>query len=119
MSLVEKVYEITRQRMHELAETIEGELKAECPVRTGEARNSIGIQEIDDTHIFVGGENLHLYYADQGNKKGSRGGRIYPKGKALSFWGSKSRYVGKHYVVPSVRAYDGAHFVREVADRHR
>ena len=66
MSLVEKVRAITLEQMRELAQTIEGELKAECPVKSGEARRSIHIEEIDDTHIFVGGTNEHLFFADQG-----------------------------------------------------
>ena len=123
MSLVEKVYAITREQMRELAETIEGELKAECPVRSGEAKASIHIEEIDEEHIFVGGENEHLFFADQGNNQS--GGRIYPRGNALAFHGWGKWAGGGHgkpngkYVLPSVSAYKGKHFVRDVADRHR
>lgn len=123
MPLVEKVKGICREHMQELAETIEGELKAECPARSGEAQASIGIEPIDDYHIFVGGSNMHLYYADQGNNQS--GGRIYPHGNALAFHGWGKWAGGGHgkpngkYVLPSVSAYEGKHFVKKVADRHR
>lgn len=122
MSLVEKVKTICIEQMAEIADTIEGELKDACPVRSGEARRAIHTTQLTDTSYRIGGRNLHLYYADQGNDKS--GGRIYPKGKALAFegWGP---YAGKgknkdgKYVLPSVSAYEGHGFVKEVADRHR
>lgn len=124
MSLVETVQTVVKDHMADFAEVIEGELKSACPERSGEAKGSIGIEQMGEFSYRIGGENLHLYYADQGNKEGSRGGRIYPLGKALVFdgWGEhagKGKGKGGRYVLPSVSAYDGSHFVREVADRHR
>lgn len=118
MSLVEKVFAITKEQMMELAQTIEGELKAECPKRSGEARGSIHIEPIDDTHIFVGGTNLHLYYADQGNggaRRVIRSTRKYDRkgrepGKLRFSDGSFHSYA---------HGYEGKHFVKAVADRHR
>ena len=118
MSLVEKVRAITKEGMRELANTIEVELRAECPKRSGEAVRSIRIEEIDENHIFIGGSNLHLYYADQGNggsgriirstRPVDRNGR--PPGKLKFSDGSFHTYA---------HGYTGKHFVRAVADRHR
>lgn len=110
MSLVEKVKGICREHIQELAQTIEGELKAECPVRSGEAQASIGIEPIDDYHIFVGGSNSHLFFADQGNNQRVR--VILPvRARALRF--EDGTYHGK------ASTYEGKHFVKKVADRHR
>lgn len=118
MSLVEKVWAITKQGMMELADAIETELKAECPRRSGEAARSIAIEQIDDYHIFVGGSNLHLYYADQGNggsRRIIRSTRLYdrngvPPGKLKFSDGTFHT---------SAHGYNGKHFVKKVADRHR
>lgn len=110
MSLVEKVRVICKEQMMELAQTIEGELKAECPVRSGEAKASIHIEEIDEEHIFIGGENEHLFFADQGNNQSVR--TIRPvRARALHF--SDGTFHSK------ASTYKGKHFVKKVADRHR
>lgn len=118
MSLVEKVRAITKQGMMELADTIEVELRSECPRRSGEAARSIGIEPIDDYHIFVGGSNLHLYYADQGNG-GSR--RIIKSTRPYDRNGvppGKLKFSDGTFHT-SARGYNGKHFVKMVADRHR
>ena len=120
MSLVEKVRAITREEMRQLAVTIEGELKAECSSDSGAARASIHIEEIDEAHIFVGAHasfppngddgGTHLYYADQGN--GGRGRIIRPTSyRALHLKDGSYR--------ASVHGYEGKHFIKAVADRHR
>ena len=110
MSLVEKVRAICREEMLELARTIEGELKTECPKRSGEAARSIHIEEMDEYHTFVGGTNDHLFFADQGNNQRLR--TILPvRAKALRFEDGTFH--------ASASTYEGKHFVREVADRHR
>lgn len=132
MSVVEKVYEITHERMRELAKTIEGELKAEVSAhsRTGRAAGSIGIYEESEDSIFVGAYinggdyrdgGLHLYYLDKGNggknkkirssRKVDRLGR--EPGKLLIMNGMYTQYAN------SVHGYKGFHIVKEVANRHR
>lgn len=118
MSLVEIVHTACGTQMFEIAKRIEGELKAECPVRSGEARRSIHIEKLGDYKYRIGGANLHLYYADQGNggsseiitstRKYDRNG--VPPGKLKFSDGSFHPYA---------RGYDGKHFVKEVANRHR
>lgn len=124
MSLVKKVHAITLEQMRELAKTIEGELKAECPKKTGQAARSIHIEEIDDTHIFVGGNNEHLFFADQGNRQkysyfGGKRNKAAPNYKGngspvLVFEdGSVHPYASTYY-------HEGRQgFVKRVADRHR
>ena len=110
MSLVEKVQVIVREQMLDLANTINGELKAECPVDSGEARASIHVEQTGKMSYRIGAANLHLFFADQGNNQTVS--IIYPKRKkALKFKdGSFHR---------SARTYQGKHFVRAVANRHR
>lgn len=132
MSLVEKVHEITQERMRELAQTIEGELKAEASAhaRTGRAAASIHIEEESETSIFVGAEpnfsdysdgGTHLYYLDQGNGGGGKKIRSTREvdrlgrkpGKLMIMNGMHTMYAN------SVKGYKGAHIVKAVADRHR
>ena len=120
MSLVEKVFAISREQMRQIAQTVEGELKSACPSDTGAAKGSIHIEEKSETNILVGAwasfppsgddPGTHLYYADQGN--GGRGRIIKP-----------TRYRALHLKDGSYRSqvhgYEGKHFIAEVADRHR
>lgn len=133
MSLVETVKAITREQMLQLAQTIEGELKAEASNHkstnrhpTGMAAASIHIEEEDEAHIFVGAHasfpkdgndgGTHLYYMDQGNGGGTiRSSRKYDRrgrepGK-LQLWDGSYR--------TSVSGYSGKGFIKKVADRHR
>lgn len=130
--LVEKAYEITHERMRELAETIQGELVAEVSAhsRTGRAAASISIKEESEDSIFVGAYinggdyrdgGLHLYYLDQGNggkNKKIRSTREVDRlgrkpGKLLIMNGMYTMYANQ------VHGYKGAHIIREVANRHR
>lgn len=75
------------------------------------------------TSVIIGSELREAYWAVYGNVGGSRGGRIYPNGPALVFPGQGSYRGGGHgkggkYVMPSVRAYRGHNFLRDVARRH-
>lgn len=118
MSVVELVKASCREQMSRIAKTIEGELKGECPVRSGEAQASIGIEQISDTKYRIGGNNLHLKYADQGN--GGKGTII----KSTRKFDRRGRRPGKLQFSDGTYAnwvfgYEGKHFVRKVADRHR
>lgn len=109
MSLFETVKVAITDELDRVSELIEGELKAECPVRSGEARNSIHIEPTGEFERFVGGTNLHLYFADEGNNQ-SRG-TIYPvRAKALRFTDGTFH--------ASASTYEGKHFVKAVASRH-
>lgn len=131
MSLWEKVVAIANKAMNTEAQQILEELRAECPKRTGKTAASFHIIGSDEsatvstggkglvTRIEVGSTELSALYANDGNIKGSIGGRIYPSGNRLVFTGSKAPYKGKRYSLPSVKAYEGTHFVEKVANRHR
>lgn len=76
------------------------------------------------TSVVIGSDLREAYWAVFGNIGGSQGGRIYPNGPALVFPGQgayrgQGHGKGGKYVMPSVRAYRGHNFVREVANRHR
>lgn len=110
MALVETVMAIAREQMRELANTINGELKAECPKRSGRAAASIHIEQTGETSYRIGGTDEHLFFADQGNNQSKA--IIYPvRARALKF--TDGSFHG------SAGTYEGKHFVREVANRHR
>ena len=74
------------------------------------------------TSIIIGSELREAYWAVYGN--GHSGSRIYPHGRALAFMGQGKyrgggRGKGGKYVLPSVKAYKGHDFLKEVANRHR
>ena len=75
------------------------------------------------TSVIIGSDLREAYWAVYGNIGGSRNGRIYPDGNALVFPGQagyrgKGHGKGGMYVLPSVRAYRGHNFLRDVARRH-
>ena len=110
MSIEEHAILVIDRELDRVAQVILGELKAECPVRSGEARASIGITRVSDYVRSVGGTNSHLYFADQGNNQRLR--TILPvRAQALRFTD------GTYH--PSASTYSGKHFFRAVANRHR
>lgn len=112
--LVTKLVDACHEKLDEVAETIEGEMKGIVGghKRSGWAVGAIHIEETGEFSRFVGGRGgagtMHLYYLNNGNGPG----RIYPKnGKALwvrpyGIWRA------------SVNSYEGIHFVEEIAARH-
>ena len=126
MSLVETVRAITKEQMMQLAQTIEGEMKAEAVgtrahVRTGMAQASIHIEEEGEDRIFVGAHatfpkdgndgGTHLYYMTQGNSGNGADGRIHPtRKKALALKDGSVRR--------SVSPYKGRNFIHDIAVRH-
>lgn len=121
MSLVETVHAGIILQMSGIADTIEGELKAACPRRSGEARRAIHQEKVSDFVIRIGGVNDHLFFADQGNNQslsyfGGKRNRLAP-----NFTGSGSRALhfkdGSWHTYAST--YEGKHFVKKVADMHR
>lgn len=120
MSLVETVMDIAKEQAQELAKTIEGELRAECPKQTGTTAKTFHITPgSSDFVIRIGSTAESAYYADQGSGATSRyvefspyGGvnmakRPYSKGVVYSH-GRKGWYYP-----------DRQGFVKRVADRHR
>ncbi len=114
MALADSMRGILTRKLDELAQTIEGELKAECPKRSGEAARSIHIENQGEFARFVGGTNDHLFFADEGNNQTKT--FILPKGKPL---GANALRFTDGSIHASARTYEGKHFVKEVADRHR
>lgn len=114
MSLVERLETVTKEKLEEVANEIEAEMKAIVAKRSSTGRESkiTNVPE-GDMARFVGTTDLGLYYLDQGN--GGSGSTIYPRVKrAMAF-----DWKGQYWVRKQVSGYDGIHFVREVADRHR
>lgn len=122
MSVWQKVVEIVNKAMNTEAGQILKELRAECPKDSGDTARRIHIMsgKEDATvsitakglirSVRIGSNDLSAYYADQGN--GGRSRIIRPtRSKALHLKdGSYRAYV---------HGYEGSHFVKRVADRHR
>lgn len=139
MSLIYYLKRIVTGRRDDLAEQILQELKDECPKRSGKTAEkgfyisrgghgtgtsvslggSVGKGGIGS--VFVGSDKLTAYWADQGN--GGENKIIMAKHKRKSgAMGALGEYpdgipgIGwKQYV----HGYEGRHFVKKVADRHR
>ena len=118
MSCVETLNVACQRGLQELANTIEGEMKAAAMkgktgrYGTGEAASAVHT-EMGATSAFVGGTGgegtKHLGWLNDGNG----GGRIYPKR-------ARALYIQDHNIWrPSVSGYSGTHFVTEIANRHR
>lgn len=123
--LVERVNTIAEKSVKELADQIAKEMREilRSHMKTGNALASIKVHNDGGGRLFIGGyagdgENMGLLYLDQGN--GGSGTMIFPnKAPTLRFQGYKGRYRGKWYSPYAVHGYDGIHFVKQVADKHR
>ena len=112
MSLVEIVEKAITREMDDLANQIEGELKAEIHPhhRSGDAEGSIHIEAPSEHVRRIGSDNLHWFFLDQGNNQSVS--VIRPK-KARSLRFSDGTFHKK------AKTYSGFHIARKVADRHR
>lgn len=97
-----------------IAEKILWEVRAECPKQSGRSARSFRVEKRGSGYAVVS-DKLSAYYADQGN--GGPGRIIYPRrAKALKITNGVNRTLG---YAKYVHGYDGAHYIKEVADRHR
>ncbi len=115
MGLTDTVKTAITKELDRLSMQIQYELKSACPKRTGEAASSIHIEEEGEFSRFIGSNNLHLYFASQGNGTGG-----IPKSgerKPLPISGKGGQIIA--FRTSPFRNYEGKPFVRDVADRHR
>jgi hypothetical protein len=97
-----------------IADKILWELRAACPKQSGRSARSFHVVKRGKNFAVVS-DKLSAYYADQGN--GGSGRLIFPrKAKALKITNGVNRTLG---YARCVHGYDGAHFVKAVADNHR
>ena len=114
MSIRSRVELVIDARTKRLAERILKELQAECPKQSGRSAKSFHIEKNGRNYRIVS-TKLSAYYADEGNGGPNR--IIYPRrAKALKITNGINRTLG---YARYVHGYDGAHFVQEVASRHR
>lgn len=113
MSLASQIESAIIKELDRLSEVIEGELKAECPERTGTAKGSIHIEHTGQYERFVGGANKNLFFADEGNNQ-SKSLIVPVRAKALRFSDGSFHGSARTYYYP-----DRQGFVKRVADRHR
>ena len=113
--------------IEELADTIDGEMKAAVAPhkRSGAALGAIRIYNTGEYSRFVGGMGgsegvKHLGWLDDGN--GGHGAIIRPKHRGKN---GRRPMLGKYPGGipgigwrPYVHGYDGIHFVHEIASRH-
>lgn len=115
MGLVETVKAVAIEELDRVAQRISYELKSACPKRTGEAASSVRIEVVSESARRIGSDNLHFYFADQGNGSGG-----IPKSgvrKPLPISGAGGQWIA--FRTSPFSNYPGKHFVRDVADRHR
>ena len=130
MALMDRVVEIVNKAMNTEANQILNELKAACPKRTGKTANSFHIMRgSGEATVSVGGKGLiksvrigstldSAYYADEGSGATSK----YVAFPPYPGWDYGRRpYKSKDGLVHSQgrAGYEGKHFVKAVADRHR
>lgn len=119
MDIIERVNVLCEKKLDSLAEQIKNEMVAVCleHKKTGDAAESVFIEKTSEKTRFIGSENKHFYWLDQGN--GGKGTIITPNGnRPMRFKGYKAPYTGKWYSKWYVHGYDGIHFVRKIAQRH-
>ena len=133
MSLVSKATDIINKAMRTEADTILKELRQACPKKTGKTAKTFHIMSEDSNalvgvsgkgvikRVVIGSTALTAYWADQGNS--GSGSPIYPKHERKD---GRAPVLGKYPKgIPGygwrtyVNAYEGKHFVKQVADRHR
>lgn len=110
MAITETVKVAYVDELDRVSNVILGELKAECPKRSGAAAGSVNIENVGEFARSIGSSHPHFFFADQGNNQTRS--VIYPvRKKALKFTDGS--------VHGSASTYNGKHFVKAVADRHR
>lgn len=141
-SITDIVVGLTNRQIKQLAEQILDEIKAEIDdghVRSGAARDSFHISYNGAgaaisggdfatgaagsfhggflSYVVIGSNEKSAYYLDQGNGPG----RIYPtNGPYLRFRDSRrAGNTGRGYKMKSVNSYEGIHYIKKVADKHR
>lgn len=111
--LAEAVFTEIDNHSRRLAEKMFWEVRRECPKRSGRTARSFSIMKINGNYV-VGSTKLTAYYADQGN--GGRDRLIYPtNAKLLRVTNNVNRTICWK---PFVHGYDGAGFLKNIADRH-
>lgn len=114
MSIEALAREIVDIETKRIAEKIYWEVRRECPKQSGRTARSFRIEKRGSSYAIVS-DKLTAYYAENGN--GGPSTLIYPrKAKVLKITNGINRTLG---YAPYVHGYDGAHFLREIADRHR
>lgn len=120
MSVEALVKGAIEMQMTDLANRVESEFKAIVGKynkysRTGEAVGSIHILEQRPDYILVGGQNLHLYWLDEGN---GRSGSVLKSnsGKSLGVYPSGIPGIGWR---KSVKAHKPYHVAKQTADKFR
>ena len=113
-ALVSVLLDACREKLDEVAQEIEGEMKGIVGghSRSGLAVGAIHIENTGEFSRFVGGTGgegtMHLYYLNEGNG----GGRIYPRTARALWLSDYGIWRG------SVSTYEGIDFVGKIAARH-
>ena len=121
---VQVLHEACAKKIQEVAEVIEGEMKAEVAkgagnahgaYATGSAVAAVHIENTGEFSRFVGGTGgegtLHMYFLNEGNGGGKR---IYPRRSSVLHLQSP----GLNAYAKSVTSYKGTDFVTRIAKRH-
>lgn len=119
MGLVETVKAVAIEELDRVAKVIEGELKAECPKKTGRTAGSISTQAVDEHTRRIGSSLLTMYYSAYGN---GGSGRVITSTRAVDRRGNppgKLKLSDGSYRTMVHGYKPPRNFVRDVANRHR
>ena len=124
MSLMETVQATVLEQMSGIADRICADYKRAVEANlkhpensSGEAANSIQVEQMDNGNYRIGSNNLHLYFFEEGNGTGGipKGGKTPKRPMPLTF-GSRGKPKGYAMFVNN---YPGKHINREVANKYR
>lgn len=132
MGLLSKIAKIINRSMDNTAERILDELREACPKKTGATAASFRIMDSNSSYIagvnvtdriVVASDELTAYWADHGNyDSGWIIQAKHPTTRSRSGVPMLGKYpdgIPGYGWRASVQAYEGTHFVRKVANRHR
>lgn len=107
-----------RRVQSRIAEEIKKDLKAACPVETGELKNSIHIEKQGRNSLIIGSRLPQMYFSNWGNGSSP----IVPKHGKYMWFESKKDYnlpkLGGKYRAEKVNPYKGTGWMGYVAAKY-
>ena len=106
--------------MNQIAKETLREMKAQCPVESGELKRDLQIRGDGKYSVIVGSALPQMYFSNYGNK----GKPIVPKkGKYMWFQSEKKYNLPKsdtgYYYAERVNPYEGKHWIEKVSENIR
>ena len=109
-----------RKTMNRIAKEIERDLKAACPVESGELKKDIHREGTGKYSVIIGSRLPQMYFSNYGNG----GGKPIKAKKGKYMWfQSKNDYnlpmQDGYYYAEEVRPYKGTNWMKRIAAKYR